>query len=74
MHSETSNCRFAAKPGMCDLRSFLRDQSFFIALGEEGEGGGDLEDSGLCYHKMYLITVKALQFLISLPRSLAVNL
>ena len=39
MHSETSNCRFAAKPGMCDLRSFLRDQSFFIAQGEEGEGG-----------------------------------
>lgn len=26
-----------------------------------------MEDSGLCYHKMYLITVKALQFLISLP-------
>ena len=41
---------------------------------KKGRGGGDLEDSGLCYHKMYLITVKALQFLISLPRSLAVNL
>ena len=48
--------------------------SHFSSPEEKKGRGGDLEDSGLCYHKMYLITVKALQFLISLPPSLAVNL
>ena len=48
--------------------------SHFSSPEEKKGGGGDLEVSGFFYRKMYLITVKALQFLISLPPSLTVNL